>query len=89
MGFFDTPLRLISVKQKENDLLWQDLSAQEKYHAEKRNDELNTKGKRPGYNDAMTEAYTLSSFVQVIEPDQVQAIILRNDDGEQIEIPIR
>ena len=48
MGFFDTPLRLISVKQKENDLLWQDLSAQEKYHAEKRNDELNTKGKRPG-----------------------------------------
>ena len=42
-----------------------------------------------GYNEAMTEAYTLSSFVQVIEPDQVQAIILRNDDGEQIEIPIR
>lgn len=42
-----------------------------------------------GYNDAMTEAYTLSSFVQVIEPEQVQAIILRNDDGEQIEIPIR
>lgn len=42
-----------------------------------------------GYNDAMTEAYTLSSFVQVIEPDQVQAIILRNDDGEQIEISIR
>lgn len=41
------------------------------------------------YNEAMTEAYTLSSFVQVIEPDQVQAIILRNDDGEQIEIPIR
>ena len=42
-----------------------------------------------GYNEAMTEAYTFSSFVQVIEPDQVQAIILRNDDGEQIEIPIR
>ncbi len=42
-----------------------------------------------GYNEAMTEAYTLSSFVQVIEPDQVQVIILRNDDGEQIEIPIR
>lgn len=42
-----------------------------------------------GYNEAMTEAYTLSSFVQVIEPDQVQAIILRNDDGEQIKIPIR
>lgn len=42
-----------------------------------------------GYNEAMTEAYTLSSFVQVIEPDQVQAIILRNDDGERIEIPIR
>lgn len=42
-----------------------------------------------GYNEAMTEAYTLSSFVQVIDPDQVQAIILRNDDGEQIEIPIR
>lgn len=42
-----------------------------------------------GYNEAMTEAYTLSSFVQVIEPDQVQAIILRNDDGEQIEISIR
>ena len=42
-----------------------------------------------GYNEAMTEAYTLSSFAQVIEPDQVQAIILRNDDGEQIEIPIR
>lgn len=42
-----------------------------------------------GYNEAMTEAYTLSSFVQVIEPEQVQAIILRNDDGEQIEIPIR
>lgn len=42
-----------------------------------------------GYNEAMTEAYTLSSFVQVIEPDQVQAIILRNDDGEEIEIPIR
>lgn len=42
-----------------------------------------------GYNEAMTEAYTLSSFVQVIELDQVQAIILRNDDGEQIEIPIR
>lgn len=42
-----------------------------------------------GYNEAMTEAYTLSSFVQVMEPDQVQAIILRNDDGEQIEIPIR
>lgn len=42
-----------------------------------------------GYNESMTEAYTLSSFVQVIEPDQVQAIILRNDDGEQIEIPIR
>ena len=42
-----------------------------------------------GYNDAMTEAYTLSSFVQVIEPDKVQAIILRNDDGEQIEISIR
>ena len=42
-----------------------------------------------GYNEAMTEAYTLSSFVQVIEPDQVQAIILRNDDGKQIEIPIR
>lgn len=42
-----------------------------------------------GYNEAMIEAYTLSSFVQVIEPDQVQAIILRNDDGEQIEIPIR
>lgn len=42
-----------------------------------------------GYNESMTEAYTLSSFVQVIEPEQVQAIILRNDDGEQIEIPIR
>lgn len=42
-----------------------------------------------GYNEAMTEAYTFNSFVQVIEPDQVQAIILRNDDGEQIEIPIR
>ena len=37
----------------------------------------------------MTEAYTLSSFVQVIEPDQVQTIILRNDDGDTFEIPIR
>lgn len=42
-----------------------------------------------GYNEKMTEAYALSSFVQVIEPDQVQAIILRNDDGDQMEIPIR
>lgn len=42
-----------------------------------------------GYNEAMTEAYTLSSFVQVIEPDQVQTIILRNDDGDTFEIPIR
>lgn len=42
-----------------------------------------------GYNDAMTEAYALSSFVQVIEPDQVQTIILRNDDGDTFEIPIR
>lgn len=42
-----------------------------------------------GYNESMTEAYTLSSFVQVIEPDQVQTIILRNDDGDTFEIPIR
>lgn len=42
-----------------------------------------------GYNEAMTEAHTLSSFVQVIEPDQVQTIILRNDDGDTVEIPIR
>ena len=41
-----------------------------------------------GYNEAMTEAYTLSSFVQVIEPDQVQSILLRTDDGTEIELPL-
>lgn len=41
-----------------------------------------------GYNEAMTEAYTLSSFVQVIEPDQVQSILLQTDDGTEIELPL-
>lgn len=41
-----------------------------------------------GYNDDMTSAYALSSFVQVIEPDQVQSILLRTDDGTEIELPL-
>ena len=41
-----------------------------------------------GYNEAMPEAYTLSSFVQVIEPDQVQSILLQTDDGTEIELPL-
>lgn len=41
-----------------------------------------------GYNEAMTEAYTLSSFVQVIEPDQVKSILLQTDDGTEIELPL-
>lgn len=41
-----------------------------------------------GYNDDMTSAYVLSSFVQVIEPDQVQSILLRTDDGTEIELPL-
>lgn len=44
-----------------------------------------------GYNAAMTKAYTIRSFVQVIEPDQVQALIIQTDDagGDRIEVPIR
>lgn len=80
MGFFDLFVRLISVKQKGNHLLWQDLSAQENGHEETRNDELNKKGKRPG-----------SGCVQVIDPDQVQALIMQSNDagGDTIEVPIQ
>ena len=45
-----------------------------------------------GYDDdAMTKAYSLRSFVQVIDPDQVQALIMQSNDagGDTIEVPIQ
>ena len=45
-----------------------------------------------GYDDdAMKKAYSLRSFVQVIDPDQVQALIMQTSDvgGDTMEIPIR
>lgn len=45
-----------------------------------------------GYDDdAMTKAYSLRSFVQVIDPDQVQALIMQTNDagGDTIEVPIQ
>ena len=44
-----------------------------------------------GYDDAMTKAYSMRSFVQVIDPDQVQALIMQTNDagGDTIEVPIQ
>ena len=45
-----------------------------------------------GYDDdAMTKAYSMCSFVQVIDPDQVQALIMQMNDagGDTIEVPIQ
>lgn len=45
-----------------------------------------------GYDDdTMTKAYSLRSFVQVIDPDQVQALIMQTNDagGDTIEVPIQ
>lgn len=45
-----------------------------------------------GYDDdAMKKAYSLRSFVQVIDPDQVQALIMQTNDagGDTIEVPIQ
>ena len=45
-----------------------------------------------GYDDdAMTKAYSMRSFVQVIDPDQVQALIMQISDvgGDTIEVPIQ
>lgn len=42
-------------------------------------------------DDAMTKAYSMRSFVQVIDPDQVQALIMQISDvgGDTIEVPIQ
>ena len=45
-----------------------------------------------GYDDdMMTKAYSMRSFVQVIDPDQVHALIMQTNDagGDIVEIPIR
>ena len=45
-----------------------------------------------GYDDdMMTKAYSMRSFVQVIDPDQVHALSMQTNDagGDIVEIPIR